>query len=166
LANPPRGRRGRRVRGGGARSPVPVRAHVAPGRFRDPAAVPGYRRGMVNGYLIRQASAAAVAADVLRPPKSMATSVFAMFGGWLGAELAPHALAGLAFDNGQRVLRRGIRGRADAAGLALGVAAGAGFAASLAVSRRAGGSVAEAFGKDLSAQDRDVLDRVPDADPA
>lgn len=121
---------------------------------------------MVNGYLIRQASAAAVAADVLRPPKSMATSVFAMFGGWLGAELAPHALAVLAFDNGQRVLRHGIRGRADAAGLALGVAAGAGFAASLAVSRRAGGAVAEAFGKDLSVQDRDVLDRVPDADPA
>src|SRR5699024_6491314 len=71
-----------------------------------------------------------------------------------------------AFDNGQRVLRHGIRGRADAAGLALGVAAGAGFAASLAVSRRAGGAVAEAFGKDLSVQDRDVLDRVPDADPA
>ncbi len=121
---------------------------------------------MVNGYLIRQASAAALAADVLRPPKTMATSVFAMFGGWLGSELAPHALAALAVDNGRQVLRHGVRSRSDAAGLAFGAAAGIGFAASLAVSRRAGGAVADAFDTDLPVRERELLDRVPDADPA
>ncbi|GAA4815587.1 alpha/beta hydrolase [Tomitella cavernea] len=121
---------------------------------------------MANGYLIRQAAAAAVAADVLAPPKEMATSVLAMFGGWLGAELAPHALAALAVDNAQHLLRHGLRGGADKAGLALGAAAAAGFGASLAISRRAGGAVQDAFEADLPDADRALLDEIPAVDTA
>ncbi len=121
---------------------------------------------MSHAYLIRQAAAAAVAADVLAPPREMAVSVFAMFGGWLGAELAPHALAALAADNAQHLVRHGVRGRADALGLGLGAAAAAGFTASLAISRRAGGAVDDALQRDLGADDRALLDGLEPADPA
>lgn len=123
-----------------------------------------YRRGMVNRYLIRQAGLAAVAVDVLRPPREMATSVFAMFGGWLGAELAPHALAALAADNAAHLAFRGLRSPADKVGLGLGVAAGAGLAASIAVSRRSGAAVDAALDEGLGPADREVLSTVPAAD--
>lgn len=119
---------------------------------------------MADGYLIRQAVAAAVAADVLRPPRDLAFSVPAMFGGWLGAELAPQLLGAIAVDNAAHLARHGLRGTADKVGLGLGVAAAAGLTASLGVSMRAGKAVDEAMTAAFGPEDGALLEKVPAAE--
>ena len=111
-----------------------------------------------NGYVWRQAAAVALAGNVTRPLPWYSTSVVAFFSGWLGGELAPQMLAALAADNAVHVARHGVRTPADRIGLGLAAVAGAGFAASIVTSAKAGPAMRGALDEALGAGEMNRLD--------
>ena len=113
-----------------------------------------------DSYMWRQAGFAALAANVTKPVPGYSASVLSFFGGWLGGELAPHFLAALAVDNAAHVARHGVRTRADRIGLGLAALAGAGFAASIALSAKAGQAIRDALDEELGAGEMSRLDEI------
>lgn len=111
-----------------------------------------------DGYVWRQLGLAALAGNVTRPLPGYSTSVVSFFGGWLAGELAPQMLAALAADNAVHIARHGVRTPADKIGLGLAAVAGVGFAASIAVSAKAGPVMRKALEESLGAEEMRRLD--------
>lgn len=117
------------------------------------------QNGGRDGYVWRQLGMAALAGNVVRPVPGYPASVLAFFSGWLGGELAPQLLAALAADNAVHIARHGVRTPADKLGLGLAAAAGAGLAASLVVSAKAGPAMRKALDESLGAEEMRRLDQ-------
>jgi acetyl esterase/lipase len=111
---------------------------------------------MSNRFLTRQLAQLALTANATRPIPGGPASVPAFFAGWLTAELAPHLAAATVLDAGIHVARRGVRTRADVAGLAAAAASTAGYLSLIAAGQRARHEVEtalrEALGEDYEQQ--------------
>ncbi len=127
----------------------------------------GYRRGMPDRYLLRQAALAAVTANVLRPLPGMPLSPVSFFSGWLAGELAPQLMAAAAVDNTVHLARHGLTDRRSRIGLALGAGSLVGLGAALRIARTAAETMDRALAEGLGAQAvADLDDRLGPVDRA
>src|SRR5699024_6846425 len=127
----------------------------------------GYRRGMPDRYVLRQAALAAVTANVLRPLPGMPLSPVSFFSGWLAGELAPQLMAAAAVDNTVHLARHGLTDRKSKIGLALGAGSLVGLGAALRISRTAAETMDRALAEGLGAQTvADLDDRLGPVDRA
>lgn len=109
-----------------------------------------------NRFLLRQLATASLAINALRPVPGMPLSVPTFLAGWLTAELAPQLLAATAVDAGVHVARHGVRGKGDAAGVAVAGLSVAGLAAVIAAGRGARMEVEAALTSELGRDYRAV----------
>ncbi|MFT4008841.1 MAG: alpha/beta hydrolase [Nocardioidaceae bacterium] len=110
-------------------------------------------------YLLRSASGAALAANVVRPVRTYSTAWPSFFSGWLVGELAPHAIAFTAAD-GLRELTRGRK--ANKLGLALNAATIAALGYTLVRSEQSKETIERTLAEGLGSDYRTGLETVHD----
>ncbi|WP_375475733.1 alpha/beta hydrolase fold domain-containing protein [uncultured Jatrophihabitans sp.] len=116
---------------------------------------------MVDRYLARELTQLALAGNALRPLPGGPVMFPAFVSGWLTSELAAHLAAVTALDTAAHVAQHGVRGRANALGVAVAAANLAAYAALIAGGRKADGVVEAALVEALGPDYREALQRDP-----
>jgi len=109
------------------------------------------------GFVRRQAVAAALTANAIRPLPGFRSGIPSFFAGWMVGELAPHVLAAVAGDTAVHL----ARGRRDRAGLALAGASALGLGYLVAQSRTAVRDTEDALVEGLGLDYVEQLDAKP-----